>query len=243
MFRLPKSISKVRYLSFRNPYEAETGSINKPQLLELSESALRQKDYFGVEKMVTIKELFENRVHIGHRSGKVHSEMNKYILGTMDGISIIDLDKTLPRMRQALNFVSHVVYRNGIILFVNERPHFTRVTQETARECGEYFATRWVPGTFSNYGTYLKTAPFPDAIIVFNCILSEILIKEAQSCGIPVIAICDSDSNPDNTMYPIPGNDDTSQTVVYYKDLFKRAVIQAKIKRNQDFIRHDNTLN
>lgn len=148
MFRLPKNIfPKVRHFSFRQPYETETETIDKSQLLKLSKNALRHKDYFKVEQMVTLNHLFENKVHIGHNSGKLHQEMKKYTIGTMDGISIIDLDKTLPRIKRALNFVSHVVYKNGIVLFVNERPLFTRITQETARECGEYFVTsKWVPG-------------------------------------------------------------------------------------------------
>ena len=148
MFRLQKNIfPKVRHFSFRKPYETRTETIDTSRLLELSKKAMRHRDYFRVEQMVSVNHLFENKVHIGHNSGKLHQEMKKYTVGTMDGISIIDLDKTLPRLRLALNFVSHVVYRNGIVLFVNEREFFARITQETARECGEYFVTsKWVPG-------------------------------------------------------------------------------------------------
>ena len=150
MFRLHKSIFSIPKVTFgthtfRNPYEHAT--MDKKEIEHLSKIALKSEDYFGVNKMVKMQDLFEKRVHLGHRLGKKSDEMKKYITGTMDGISVINLDETLPRLRRAMNFVSHVVYRNGIIVFANERPFFSRLTQELARECGEYFITeRWVSG-------------------------------------------------------------------------------------------------
>ena len=150
MFRLHKSIFSSLKVSFsthsyRKPYQH--GTMDNKKIEHISQLALKSKDYFGVNKMVSMRDLFENRVHLGHRIGKRNAEMNNYITGTMDGISVIDLDETLPRLKRAMNFVSHVVYRNGIIVFANERPHFTRVTQELAKECGEYFVTdRWISG-------------------------------------------------------------------------------------------------
>lgn len=67
--------------------------------------------------------------------------------------------------------------------------------------------------------------------------MSPILIKECESCCIPVVAVCDTDTDPDNVMYPIPGNDDTTGTVLFYYQLFKRVVTQAKERRAQDVIR------
>ena len=171
MFRLQTNIfPKVRYFSFRKPYETGTETIDTSHLLKQSENALRHKDYFKVEQMVSLNHLFENKVHIGHNSGKLHQEMQKYTIGTMDGISIIDLDKTLPRLKLALNFVSHVVYRNGIVLFVNERPFFSRITQETARECGEYFVTsKWAPGIYIIKKIFFyKYDTFNSCLYIFN---------------------------------------------------------------------------
>ena len=91
-------------------------------------------------------------------------------------------------------------------------------------------------GTFSNYGTYLDTVPYPAVVIIFNCVMSSILIKECESCCIPLVAICDTDTDAGNVMYPIPGNDDTTETILFYYQLFKRAVTQAKERRVQDSI-------
>ena len=53
----------------------------------------------------------------------------------------------------------------------------------------------------------------------------EIAIQEARKLGIPVVAVLDSNSNPDGIAYPIPGNDDASRAISLYCDLISRAVI------------------
>ena len=142
------NVSKRRF-SFRNPYQAQM--TNKEEMNLLSARALEEEDYFNVGGMVSMADLFERRVHLGHGLGKRHRQMEKYVMGTLDSMCIINLEMTLPLLKRALNFVSHIAYRNGIIVFANERPHFTRVTQEVARECGEYFVTyKWTPGMTQN---------------------------------------------------------------------------------------------
>src|SRR5690606_11019130 len=53
----------------------------------------------------------------------------------------------------------------------------------------------------------------------------EIAIQEARKLGIPVVAILDSNSNPDGIAYPVPGNDDAARAITLYCDLVSRAVI------------------
>ena len=64
---------------------------------------LSQPDFFGVEKMTSVRELFEARVHLGHKAGAWNPLMKPYLFGTRAGIHIIDLDKTLRHLRLALN--------------------------------------------------------------------------------------------------------------------------------------------
>jgi small subunit ribosomal protein S2 len=52
-----------------------------------------------------------------------------------------------------------------------------------------------------------------------------IAIQEANRLGIPVAAIVDSNSDPDNISYPIPGNDDAGRAITLYCDLISRAVL------------------
>ncbi|PKQ05856.1 MAG: 30S ribosomal protein S2 [Alphaproteobacteria bacterium HGW-Alphaproteobacteria-11] len=65
----------------------------------------------------------------------------------------------------------------------------------------------------------------PDLIFVIDTNKEEIAIQEARKLGIPVVAILDSNSNPDGIAYPVPGNDDAARAISLYCDLVARAVI------------------
>ncbi len=65
----------------------------------------------------------------------------------------------------------------------------------------------------------------PDILFVIDTNKEQIAILEAKKLGIPVVAIVDSNSNPEGITYPIPGNDDASRALVLYCDLIARAVI------------------
>lgn len=65
----------------------------------------------------------------------------------------------------------------------------------------------------------------PDLIFVIDTNKEEIAIQEARKLGIPVVAILDSNSNPDGIAYPVPGNDDAARAITLYCDLVSRAVI------------------
>ena len=74
---------------------------------------LQVQDYFGVHKLFTVKDLFEARVHLGHKASALDPRMRQFVFGTRCGMSIVDLDQTTLLLRQALNFTAHVAYRNG----------------------------------------------------------------------------------------------------------------------------------
>lgn len=65
----------------------------------------------------------------------------------------------------------------------------------------------------------------PDIIFVIDTNKETIAIEEARKLGIPVVAILDSNSNPDGIAYPVPGNDDAARAIAMYCDLVSRAVI------------------
>ena len=54
------------------------------------------------------------------------------------------------------------------------------------------------------------------------------VLAEAKKLGIPIIAILDSNSNPDNIDYPIPGNDDARRAIDLYCNLIKETINSAK---------------
>ena len=73
----------------------------------------------------------------------------------------------------------------------------------------------------------------PDAMFVIDTLKEKIAIAEARKLGIPVIAIVDSNCDPDVVDYPIPGNDDASRAITLYCDLVARAVLSGLAEGQQ----------
>ena len=65
----------------------------------------------------------------------------------------------------------------------------------------------------------------PNLLFVVDTNKESIAIAEARKLGIPVMAILDSNSDPDGIAFPIPGNDDAARAIALYCDLAARAVI------------------
>jgi small subunit ribosomal protein S2 len=65
----------------------------------------------------------------------------------------------------------------------------------------------------------------PDLLIVIDTNKEKIAIQEARTLNIPIIAVVDSNSDPDNINYPIPGNDDAIRSIRLYCSLFSQAAL------------------
>jgi small subunit ribosomal protein S2 len=65
----------------------------------------------------------------------------------------------------------------------------------------------------------------PDLMFVIDTNKEAIAIQEARKLNIPVIAILDTNSNPDGITYPIPGNDDAARAIQLYCDLLADSVL------------------
>jgi small subunit ribosomal protein S2 len=65
----------------------------------------------------------------------------------------------------------------------------------------------------------------PNMLFVIDTNKEEIAVAEARKLGIPVVAILDSNSNPDGIAYPIPGNDDAARALAFYCDIVARSII------------------
>ena len=198
-------------------------------------SPLDVDDYFNIASLTSVEELFASRVHLGHKAGAWNPLMKDYIYGTRGGVHIIDLEQTWRHLNVALNVTAHVAYCNGIILFVNERSPFERVTQEAARGCGALFVVqKWRPGTLTNSYKLLSTLRLPDLVLFFSVPPSKTAIKEVAMCNIPAVGVLDTDCSPNLITYPVPGNDDSPPALQLYLRLFRDAITIAKRKRMED---------
>ena len=74
----------------------------------------------------------------------------------------------------------------------------------------------------------------PDAIIVVDARLEFTAVKEANGLGIPIIAIVDSNTNPNNISYPIPANDDSIRTIQLLTSSIADTILEANGKLNDN---------
>ncbi|XP_043914533.1 28S ribosomal protein S2, mitochondrial isoform X2 [Protopterus annectens] len=231
------------------PLPEENGTAASSDSLErLLMEPLKQPDYFHVKELYSLKELFDARVHLGHKRGCRHRLMEPYIFGCRLEQDIIDLDKTVDHLQHALNFTAHIAYRKGIILFVSRSRQFSHLIGKTAKDCGEYAHTRyWQGGLLTNsniqYGVGVR---LPDLIIFFhtlnNVFEQHTAVRDAAKMNIPTVGIVDTNCNPSLISFPIPGNDDTPSAVELYCRLFKMSVIRGKDKENKQscFMAYNN---
>jgi len=68
----------------------------------------------------------------------------------------------------------------------------------------------------------------PDLVFVIDTNYESLAIAESTKLGIPIIAILDSNSNPENIDFPIPGNDDARRAIDLYCNLLKETINNAK---------------
>lgn len=103
---------------------------------------------------VSMRDLFEAGVHFGHLARFREPQMQDYIYGTKNKICIINLEKTLPLFKTAMEYVQEVANRGGKILFVGTKRSASKIVAEYAQKCGmPYVNYRWLGGMLTNYKT------------------------------------------------------------------------------------------
>ena len=68
----------------------------------------------------------------------------------------------------------------------------------------------------------------PDLVFIIDTNYESLAIKEAIKLNIPIIAILDTNSNPDGIDFPVPGNDDARRSIDLYCSLIKETIENAK---------------
>ena len=78
-----------------------------------------------------------------------------------------------------------------------------------------------------NYGGMKDMKELPGAIFIIDTHKEQIAVAEAHRMGIPIIAIVDTNCNPEGIDYPIPGNDDAIRAISLFTSIIANAVIEA----------------
>ncbi len=225
---------------------------------------------------ISMRQMLEAGVHFGHQTRFWDPKMAPYIFGERNKIHIINLEKTLPMFKEALNFLSSVAAKQGTILFVGTKRAAHEAVREEAERAGmPYVNHRWLGGMLTNFKTVKQSIKrlkdleamssdghfdrlskkevlmlrremeklersiggikdmngMPDALFVIDVGHEKIAVAEANKLGIPVVGVVDTNTNPSNIDYVIPGNDDAIRAIRLYLSAAADAIIEGRASR------------
>ena len=103
---------------------------------------------------ITIQQLLEAGVHLGHKTLRWNPKMKKYIFGEKNSIHIIDLTQTVDFLKNALVQVHKVIAGGGKLLVVSTKKQASEQVSDLAKETGQYYVNfRWLGGMITNWNT------------------------------------------------------------------------------------------
>ena len=221
---------------------------------------------------VTIKQLLDAGVHLGHKTFRWNPKMSQYIFGSKDSIHIIDLVQTLEMTNVALHEIHKCIVSGGKILFVSTKKQATETISALAKDTSQFYVNhRWLGGMLTNWKTisnsikrYKKLSEdlkqestgftkkeilkmgkqrdklerslggiadmkkTPNMIFIIDTNVEDLAVKEALKLNIPIVAIIDTNSDPTEINFPIPGNDDARRAINLYCELIKQTILDAQ---------------
>lgn len=221
---------------------------------------------------VTIKQLLDAGVHLGHKTFRWNPKMSPYIFGSKDSIHIIDLVQTLEMTNVALHEIHKCIVAGGKILFVSTKKQATETISALAKDTSQFYVNhRWLGGMLTNWKTisnsikrYKKLSEdlkqestgftkkeilkmgkqrdklerslggiadmkkTPNMIFIIDTNVEDLAVKEALKLNIPIVAIIDTNSDPTEINFPIPGNDDARRAINLYCELIKQTILDAQ---------------
>ncbi|MGH8125893.1 MAG: 30S ribosomal protein S2 [Rhodanobacteraceae bacterium] len=103
---------------------------------------------------VTMRQMLEAGVHFGHQTRYWNPKMAPYIFGARGKIHIINLEATVPKFTDAMNYLSGLAQKRRTVLFVGTKRSAREAIGEEARRCGmPYVNARWLGGMLTNFRT------------------------------------------------------------------------------------------
>ena len=211
--------------------------------------------------VISMKQLLEAGVHFGHQTRRWNPKMAKYIFTERNGIYIIDLQKTVKKVEEAYNFMKEIAETGKPVLFVGTKKQAQEAIKEEAERCGMFYVNeRWLGGMLTNYKTIqtrikklralkekleknlngIKEMPeLPGAMFVVDPRKENIAIQEATRLGIPVVGIVDTNCDPDELDYAIPGNDDAIRAVKLITGAMATAIIEGRQGAEEEIVEEE----
>ena len=208
--------------------------------------------------VVSMKQLLEAGVHFGHQTRRWNPKMAEYIFTERNGIYIIDLQKSVKKLEEAYNFVRELSAEGKSVLFVGTKKqavnarwlggmltNFATIRRRIARL--KQLRAMQEDGTFDLLpkkeviklnleieklekfmGGIKDMTEMPGALFIVDPRKERIAVSEAKKLNIPIVAIVDTNCDPDEIDYVIPGNDDAIRAVKLIAGAMANAVIEGR---------------
>jgi small subunit ribosomal protein S2 len=248
------------------------GQINPNNMSEEKNDSVVTEKKIEV-KLPTDEQLLEAGAHFGHKTSRWNPKMGAYIFGAKNAVHIIDLEKTLARLKEAAEFAAGVAAKGGNIIFVGTKPPVKKIIKDAGLDSGmPYVNLRWLGGTLTNFKTIGKRLEYfrdlekkmaegelkkytkkeqlgfsrkleemerifggiknltklPEAIFVADLKENLLAVREAKKSSVKVIAIADTNTNPELADFPIPSSDDAASAVKIIVQTIVEAMKEAK---------------
>lgn len=107
---------------------------------------------------ITVKDLLDAGVHFGHQVRRFNPKSKKFVYANMQGVSVIDLEKTYNCLEKAYAFIEETVASGKDVLFVGTKKQARDMVREAAVASNMPFAAdRWLGGTLTNFVTIRRS--------------------------------------------------------------------------------------
>jgi small subunit ribosomal protein S2 len=204
---------------------------------------------------ISMKQLLEAGVHFGHQTSRWNPKMKPYIFGARNGIHIIDLQQTVAMFKDLESvdrcgmFHVHNRWLGGTLTnFSTIRQSIERLRKieemENDPKIVDALTKKEMLGLKREkekleqaLGGIKGMRKLPDAIFVVDPKQEEIAVREARKLGIPVVAVIDTNCDPDLVDYKVPGNDDAIRAIRLFCSAIADAINEGKTLYEQSLIK------
>ncbi|MCD6550174.1 30S ribosomal protein S2 [bacterium] len=103
------------------------------------------------------QEMMKAGLHFGHKVSRCHPKMRPYVFGIRGNVHIINLEKTLQKLEEALDFIKELVSNKKILMIVGTKIPAKEIVKRIALEYNlPYVSEKWIGGTFTNFDVIKK---------------------------------------------------------------------------------------
>ena len=217
------------------------------------EQSLKNKTT-GKQDLQVLEEMIKAALMYGHKKTRTNPKFKPFIFVNRNNVEIIDLNLTLDKLEQAIEFLENKTKEKATILVVATQPAAREAIEKLTKEFNfSYINSRWIGGLLTNFNILSKRIEYfkkvqadfekgefekytkkerqkinknilkmkklfgglenlskkPDVVFIIDPSIKghRTAVREANRIGVPIVAILDSDDDPNLVAYPIPAND------------------------------------